>query len=723
LLAAQFALADATLPGRDASLSKRLVWAHSMECFPIELKWYLPYHPEGYPALYPLRQEKGLEARTHEGSIENDLHDAQTAGVDGFAVDIFTGNADAYMAAADKTPGFLIAPCLDLSILDAKDKEAAAISTIANHCNLANKHSSAAKVGDAYLIFTYGTDQMPPSAWHRVRQELERRGCRTYFMAAVGYTGNMAVLSDFPAKELSSYAPEFESFYLFGSAGPHWQQLVTLMADLKKPFGGGVMPGYFRIGGGYQDAQATELYRKYWNQHLNAPIPWACITTWNDLAESTGILPNSDFNFTRVDLTRWYSAKFKGIATGWTEPRLYITTSKTAYVGQTVRAEALVLNPTERPAEVDIQLYDGDGKRFGAVSRATVGPREAGAATLLPALTSSPAGHFLRARASLVQNSRKVSQVKSAPILVPDPFAQPGYSGQLYYSIPAEKSLAGPVGLAFAHSAKDGYSGTATIQPPVGVAVKMAEVLHNTELTKNFFTAEPYSVNAPSPCIDGDSIADTPWGFYVARVTDVNLRVGYSDPVYLAPPGDLALREHYSFTEGSGTILSDTSSFHRQAQIVAASWQSPGVDDKGACLSFDGQRSRVNMALSQTPVGSMSIEAAVRPRAYGGMIFCDSGGFWIATAPDGKVTTVRLSTHSWATLTGSAVIPLGQWSRVKVNWDGHKLSLFVNGKPDGVLALDSKFTSFRRALGCNPFGSGSAYFDGDIGDFTIRLIQ
>jgi hypothetical protein len=119
----------------------------------------------------------------------------------------------------------------------------------------------------------------------------------------------------------------------------------------------------------------------------------------------------------------------------------------------------------------------------------------------------------------------------------------------------------------------------------------------------------------------------------------------------------------------------------------------------------------------------MAVEVVARPRAYGGMIYCDSGGFWIATTPDGKATVVRLSTHGWATLTGSTTLPLNEFTRLKVTWDGHSLAMYVNGNPGGTLVLDSKFTSFRRALGCNPFGSGSGYFTGDIGEFKISLLQ
>lgn len=126
--------------------------------------------------------------------------------------------------------------------------------------------------------------------------------------------------------------------------------------------------------------------------------------------------------------------------------------------------------------------------------------------------------------------------------------------------------------------------------------------------------------------------------------------------------------------------------------------------------------------LGLTPPGPLSIKITVRPRAYGGYFFCDAGGMWMTTTPDGKPQFVRLSPAGWATATGKTPLPLNAWTPLEFTWDGATLKLFVNGHLDGEAPCGPKFGSWRRALGCNPFGSGSAYYDGDIDNFEMRAL-
>lgn len=263
-------------------------------------------------------------------------------------------------------------------------------------------------------------------------------------------------------------------------------------------------------------------------------------------------MPNSDFNVTRSELTRWFAAKFRRQPPGWTQPKLYVTTPKTAYVGQKALVEGLALNPTARPVQVSVQLLDSQRRPFGRPQTATARPGEDGAAVIPLRLDAPPAGHFLRARATLRDGAKVLASVVSAPIAILDPVAQPGFV-PLYYSVPAHKALPGAVKISLAGRPIGGRTARASIVPPPRTQTQFSEVLFNGEILKNFLAEAPATLDVPRRRRSavrtpdgtvalpvGEIKSGTEWGFYMARVTDAQYRVGYSDPVFVAPPATCA---------------------------------------------------------------------------------------------------------------------------------------------------------------------------------------
>jgi hypothetical protein len=717
------------------SLQDKMVWAHAMIVFPLDLNVLKPWAPDGWESLYP-RYPLDTRRNWPGGNWQlPDVRAAKAAGVDGFAVDIFTNGsaANGYLDAADEAGGFQIAPCLDLGTIHGgqAEREAAALKATLDYCHIAAGHPSAAKIGDDFLIFTYGTSSLPPEAWQRVRDGLAQAGCKTYWMPDLdmGATGIQKV---FPAAKIASYFPVFESGYLFGGPGRYWKEAVALFKAHGKPFGGGMMPGYERVGAGYADARGTAAYRAEWAQQARSGIPWAMVVTWNDLSENTEIMPNSDWNLTRSELTCWEAARWKGEAPPWKEPRLYLTTPQMLYPGTSAPVEALVLNGGAGPVTVRVVLLKPDGTPWGLDATAVVAGGHDGAATASLTIRQIPARRFLRARATMSVGGKVLASVLSAPILVPDRDAQPGIR-TLYYSTPARQALPGKVGITVDGVPLGGKTATARALVPPGIAPQFSEVLFNGEILKNFLAQPPTPLMAPvqvgraTVTPDGANVlpagaikGGTEWGFYLSRVTDSRYRVGYSDPIYFAPPGDLSLKESYSFDESAGMITADASVYRRAGDLQDVIWVKPGADGKGACVRFNGRSSRVNLSVAGTPSGPFSLKIAVRPRQYGGMFFCDSGGLWVTTTQDGRPEYTRLGPTGWVSAYGKTPIPLGQWTRLECTWDGHTSRIFVNGVLAGESICPPRFTSDRRALGCNPFGSGSGYYDGDIDNFEIR---
>lgn len=528
-----------------------MVWAHEMTCYPLHLKAHTSTE---YGSLYPLALQYSDTPELQTLEAEEDIQEADAAGIDAFDVDMFTdpSSLECYLDAADAfdsalpsgQPPFLIAPTLDLSLYQIKNatdtvKEAAALAAVEQYCELAQGHPSAAMNDGEFVIFNYGTSQLPPANWLDLRQRLAADGCATYWVANLGADG----LTDkpvFPTSTITQYFPEFESSFLFGNAGQWWPNLTSLMASYQRPFAGGMMPGYNREpADAYNDSNGTAQYRSHWNQHLQSNLPWIHVSTWNDMAENTDINPTSDWNITRSEITAFEADRFKGQAIPLDVPTLYITTPKALALAASSSAEALVLNPTGSACTVTIGLYDGKSNLVGKTVTAKLTGMDSSLAIPVQPYTV-PAGGYLQAMATLSVGGQSFGQVLSAPILVFP--ASTGYFQTYlnstprieYYSIPALMALPGTVKLSIKIAA-GGTSATATITPPAGDTVQFVDLLHNTREVYNFGSTKPFTVALPAGRVVLGTAVTMPdtniSGYYVARVIDSYGRVGYSTPV------------------------------------------------------------------------------------------------------------------------------------------------------------------------------------------------
>ncbi|HEY3328477.1 MAG TPA: LamG-like jellyroll fold domain-containing protein [Capsulimonadaceae bacterium] len=725
-VACAFASASADDHATNAPLDKRLVWAHSMICYPLDLDLKRRASSvKSYGEQYPLDQQFGLEARTGLPWQYTDIQRAKDAGIDGFAIDLFDTPEAAvpYLNAADKAGGFLIAMCVDLSVTPKDRKEAEAYRVVSRYCDIAKDHPSAARIDGAFVIETYGTEQLSPEAWTRVRTRLSDAGYRTYWVVSIDSGFMLRFMPSYPADKISPNFGPFEAGYVFEHTGPWWPKLLEQFAALKRPFMGGAKPGYHRYIGLEVDPEGTALYRREWERDIASPLTWNTIVTWNDLGETTAVMPTGDYNFTRSDLTRWCSSIYKGQPLPFAEPRLYVTTVKTTYPGKTCSAEALVLNPLPRPVRVSIRLTDSRGKGVGDEVRVDVAPTSSGAATATCRIPDQLIGSYLRARAEMTDGKKRLAQVESAPILVLHPDAQTGY-GSVAYSVPAAQALPGKVSLTATRDASGRVMSVTPVVPP-GVTPHFVEVLHNTELARNVIDGPATPVDAPPHAPNGQLIGKTEWGFYIARVTDSDLRVGYSDPVYVAPPkADYTVRESYKFDIGSGATVADQSPFKNVAVLKDTTWSSPGPGTAPSCVSFNGKTSRINLVPMVTPDGPVHIAVTVRPRAYDSVIFGDTGGLIVALTPDGRVSFTRLAGFGqpWPMAVSASPIPLGEWTSIDCRWDGATSSISINGKLAGSVPCGPGFFSYVRAIGCNAHGLSSAYFTGDIASFEVRSL-
>jgi len=513
------------------------VWVHYM----IQLPDYELEPP--YGALYPLELRSSYAAPSRD---VDPIKRMQNSGINGMQVllngyEDATGQMESYLGNAEKHPGFVVAPCI------APDTEDQAVNLVKTYVSLAAKHPSAAKENGKLVVFTYGARYgKSPDFWRNVRNRLSRSGIAVFFINDIG--ANLSVRGGLQIKQITPYFPVFDASYTFEDTLPEfWGDVISLFNLYNQTYAGGIMAGYDRETphGGYKDAQGTWRYRNQWELGLASGLRWQTINTWNDAVERTEIRPTSDWNWTRADITAFYSAKLRGTPYPFKSPQLYVTTAQMIHLGEVPRAEGMVLNSTSSPMTVEIQLIDSNQTPYSSTFSAVVAPYSAGAITTPDNVTveNLPPDRFLRVHAKMYNSAGEIVQkVTSAPILIYSTNEVPELKRRtLYYSIPAVKALPGTVGLNLNGSpVSSPRIATATVNPPVGTAVRFVEVLQNTRQVKNMFDQAPFTTEIPlingGHIVGHQVISVSASGFYIARVIDEQERVGYSDPVHIALP-------------------------------------------------------------------------------------------------------------------------------------------------------------------------------------------
>jgi PKD repeat protein len=141
----------------------------------------------------------------------------------------------------------------------------------------------------------------------------------------------------------------------------------------------------------------------------------------------------------------------------------------------------------------------------------------------------------------------------------------------------------------------------------------------------------------------------------------------------------------FSFNEGNGTTVTDTSIHGNHSQIFGATWTSEGK--YGSALSFDGIDDWVT--LTGTPSlalsTSMTLEAWVYPTALSGWQTVmlqerlDGLAYALYAHDDALRPAVYVHTGADVGAFGETSLPLNTWSHLAGTYDGTTLRLYVNG--------------------------------------------
>jgi chitodextrinase len=174
---------------------------------------------------------------------------------------------------------------------------------------------------------------------------------------------------------------------------------------------------------------------------------------------------------------------------------------------------------------------------------------------------------------------------------------------------------------------------------------------------------------------------------YRVRATDAagNLS-GYSVVATAMTPATASgLVAAYSFNEGTGTVVTDTSGNGNNGTISGATWTTSGK--YGNALVFNGTSALVTVNNSTTLQlsNAMTLEAWVNPltvnSAWRDVVYRSSDNYYLeGTTASGSVPgTGGTFGTSDVVLYGSTALPVNTWTHLAATYDGTMMRLYVNG--------------------------------------------
>ena len=168
-----------------------------------------------------------------------------------------------------------------------------------------------------------------------------------------------------------------------------------------------------------------------------------------------------------------------------------------------------------------------------------------------------------------------------------------------------------------------------------------------------------------------------------------NATQSFTLTVNQATPGLVAA---YSFNEGTGTTVYDSSGNGNNGTISNATWTTSGK--YGDALVFNGTNARVNIpdSASLHLTTGMTLEAWVNPSTVSStwrdVIYKGNDNYYLeATSTSGSVPAAgaTLGSSDVDTL-GTAALATNTWTYLTETYDGSTLRLYVNGTQVSSLA-------------------------------------
>ena len=181
--------------------------------------------------------------------------------------------------------------------------------------------------------------------------------------------------------------------------------------------------------------------------------------------------------------------------------------------------------------------------------------------------------------------------------------------------------------------------------------------------------------------------------------SDVTAIASVVSPLPLpAPTPGSGLVAAYSFDEGSGGTIQDSSANNNDGTISNATWTTGRF---GGALAFNGTNALVSVPSSQSLLltTALTLEAWVRPTTVSAqwrdVIYKGNDNYFLEGTSDSSSRPATGGTFAPGNVYGSSAIGVNTWTHLASTYDGSTLKLYVNGtmvssgSRSGVIATSS----------------------------------
>ncbi len=213
---------------------------------------------------------------------------------------------------------------------------------------------------------------------------------------------------------------------------------------------------------------------------------------------------------------------------------------------------------------------------------------------------------------------------------------------------------------------------------------------------------------------------------YIVRASDLAGNLGpYSNVVTITTLDTIPqLVAAYSFDEGVGTAIGDSSQYANNGAVSSAAWSTTGK--YGSALVFNGTSSLVTIPSSPSLNlnSAMTLEAWVQPTAaanvWRDVIYKADDLYYLEGAsPTGSPVVGVSTTSSHANLFGVSPLPAGTWTHLAATYDGTTLRLYVNGVQASTLAHSGNVLSGNSPLQIGGDSLYGQHFQGLIDEVRV----
>jgi len=759
-------------PRPTASMMPRIIMAHSMICFPAK---YDGVFRHAFFENAPLIPDSPDGSLTASGQFFRDMKEG---GIDAVNYCFFAGNGPGTLenfaeSARKSGSGVKVLPCMDDM---GKNGETFLARLWEYKKGMVGSHPNILRTENGYpVIITYGSH--PAEAW-KTRIENYRKVGAEYMLIGDLCGIEIAVLKHFPEQRYRPAVELLNGMFYFGSAtsafprnkgvgiGPAVSRFAGTFRE-KKVVGGSVSNGYFgttRVGNLFS-SRGTYYLRMNWLEAIRENFDFINLTTNNDYTE-TEMECSANSTFGLLDMNRYFGDRWR---TGkWPElkqPRAVLSYRKAAANSEKIEFELVLFRPdvtgketsaeTARKfqAECSLSINDGEAVRLSPVAPVVLPghivwrfwasplPKQSGYANPYVKITENGKELFFpkgrTAAFTLLEPGELMSRkwlhvplhrINPAKISVAvDSVPGKGFMRRIRLTgLPEDRVMGGILELSpdpFTSALSPAQLKNGWLDPmyPNGGFAPMRYQNHWSRRCyvdrtdrymgvvrfkdNTFAFAKPFAAASPRP--DPATVVDFCIGDYLTDKVKKQRCLTDGGP----------LQRHW-YPPKDGKLLPEIRS---------------DLPDTPKYLHFRG-REVMNFGSLNVPPGPATLELWLRLRENkrDQIVFSSWGGA-LNTGIDknGKLYLGRTNQARESVRTsGNTVLPLNQWLHIAAVYDGERIQLYLNGRPDGDsveshgLRTDEKSAIGGRCgvlkiIDDDGLKKGEGALNGDIGMFRL----